>query len=127
MLVSEALPAVSTLASKDLHAFEYSLPFAFVPPLCDSRNASCVCVTICLVPCLHPMVQFVWIYVLLWFLAQDAAKVLTYWVMGTYFKEDTRKDDVRLVGGKIAARIETDDRRTRLRGGGCHWRCTCIA
>ena len=59
---------------------------------------------------------FVWLYVLLWFLVQDAAKVLSYALMKNFTVGKEREVDVRLVHGKIRAAIDTENRNERIRG-----------
>ena len=59
---------------------------------------------------------FVWLYVLLWFLVQDAAKVLSYALMRNFTVGKEREVDVRLVHGKIRAAIDTENRNERIRG-----------
>ena len=83
-----------------------------------SAIVPCLLLTAHCLPSLPRLVpQYVWLYVLLWFLAQDVVKVLAYWFMATYFAEDTRGDDVRLISGKTQAMIDAENRQLRLRGG----------
>ncbi len=63
-------------------------------------------------------VQFVWIYVLLWFIAQDLIKVVSYWVMAKYFIKVDTSADRRFASGKTQALIDAEDRAQRMRSGG---------
>ncbi len=62
----------------------------------------------------------VWIYVLLWFVGQDIVKMITYYFILTYRKEDEFETQLRATKARIAAAIDTDDRQNRLAGAcGC--------
>jgi len=60
----------------------------------------------------------VWIYVLLWFVAQDGVKMITYYFILKYQKEDDFEKKLRETKARIAAAIDTDARQARLQGGG---------
>ena len=59
---------------------------------------------------------FTWIYVFIWFIGQDAAKVLTYWIMDRLKVEDKAEAARRLALAKISSAIDTDNRKARQAG-----------
>ncbi len=58
----------------------------------------------------------VWIYVLLWFVGQDLVKVITYYFILKYQKEDQFETQLRETKARIAAAIDTDARQNRMHG-----------
>jgi hypothetical protein len=59
----------------------------------------------------------VWIYVLIWFVGQDIAKMITYYFILKYRKEDEFEIKLRATKARIAAQIDSDNRQNRMHGG----------
>ena len=59
---------------------------------------------------------FTWIYVLIWFIGQDAAKILTYWIMDKLKMEDKADVERRMALARISSAIDTDNRKARAAG-----------
>jgi hypothetical protein len=59
----------------------------------------------------------VWIYVLIWFVGQDIAKMITYYFILKYRKEDEFEIKLRATKARIAAQIDSDSRQNRMHGG----------
>jgi len=59
---------------------------------------------------------FTWIWVIIWFLGQDAAKVVTYFVLDKIHFEDEAEVNRRIALAQITAAIATDNRAQRVAG-----------
>jgi H+-transporting ATPase len=60
----------------------------------------------------------IWIYCILWFFVQDAAKVGGYWVLEYLTQGDTIRVKEQKARGEVAAMIDADRRQARLQGRG---------
>jgi len=58
----------------------------------------------------------VWVYCLLWFFAQDAAKVASYWLLDYLNREDDERLDAVAKKGELAAMYAADNQRARRTG-----------
>jgi H+-transporting ATPase len=69
----------------------------------------------------------VWIYVLLWFIAQDVIKVICYFFLARFRVEEQTELEKRRAMGRIQAAIDGENRADRIRGGTLrslpHWCC----